>query len=75
VVDGLRKLIRTGAGQQLVRVLAVEVGEDGLQVGLAERPHRPTQRMELARADRSASSATVSRPVRVVAVALGTGDA
>jgi hypothetical protein len=30
------------AGQQLVGVVA-EVGEDGLQVGLAERPHRPTR--------------------------------
>src|SRR4029453_12027544 len=30
-----------GAGHDLVGVLAVEVGEDGLQVGLAERPHRP----------------------------------
>ena len=32
--------VRAGAGQQLVGVVA-EVGEDGLQVGLAERPHRP----------------------------------
>jgi hypothetical protein len=31
--------ISTGIGQQLVGVVA-EVGQDGLQVGLAERPHR-----------------------------------
>jgi hypothetical protein len=34
--------ISTGADQQLIGVVA-QVGEDGLEVGLAERPHRPTR--------------------------------
>jgi hypothetical protein len=34
--------IGVGAGQQLVGVVA-EMGEDGPQVGLAERPHRPAR--------------------------------
>ena len=34
--------IADGAGQQLVGVVA-QVGQDGLQVSLAERPHRPTR--------------------------------
>jgi hypothetical protein len=33
--------IGTGPGKQFIQVVA-EVGEDGLEVGLAERSHRPT---------------------------------
>ena len=31
-----------GAREQLVGIVVLEGGQDGLQVGLAERPHRPT---------------------------------
>jgi hypothetical protein len=41
--DRHHRPIGTGSSQRLFRVIAGEVGEDGLQVGLAEGPHRPTR--------------------------------